>query len=96
MASIALSSPARLRIVGALVAGEASTGDLAARLADGTTGQLFHHVKELLAAGLVHQPRRGVYALRPQHAVPLLAVLSAAIDLSAGASTPLTGEPPPS
>ena len=86
----ALASPARLRIVGALVAGPASTGELADRLADGTTGQLFHHLKGLLAAGLVHQPRRGLYALRPQHAVPLLVVLSASFDLTAS-----TVETPP-
>jgi DNA-binding transcriptional ArsR family regulator len=78
----ALANPTRLRIVGVLVAGAASTADLSERVEVGTTGQLFHHLKDLLAAGVVYQPQRGVYALRPQHVVPLLAVLSAAVDLS--------------
>lgn len=78
----ALASPIRLRIVGELTVGPASTGDLADGVDAGTSGQLFHHLKELLAAGLVHQPRRGIYALRPQHVLPLLAIWSAASDLA--------------
>jgi DNA-binding transcriptional ArsR family regulator len=78
----ALANPLRVRVVAALFGGRMSTAELTAQVDAGTSGQLFHHVKELLAAGLVHQPQRGVYELRPQHVLPLLAVLSAAIDLS--------------
>ena len=86
----ALASPVRLRIVAALFEGPAGTAALAERVEAGTSGQLFHHLKDLLATGLVHQPQRGTYALRPQHALPLLAVLSAAFDLAspAGSSAP--------
>lgn len=79
----ALSSPVRVRIIGALVDGPAPTAALAERIDAGTSGQLFHHLRDLLAAGLVHQPQRGVYALRAQHVLPLLATMSAAMDLAA-------------
>lgn len=78
----ALSSPVRIRIMGALLGGPATTAALTERVDVGTSGQLFHHLKDLLATGLVHQPRRGVYALRAQHVLPVLAALSAAMDLS--------------
>ena len=80
----ALASPTRIRIVEALIGGPASTGELAERVDAGTSGQLFHHLKELLAVGIVHQPQRGVYELRPQHALPFLTIVSASIDLAAG------------
>lgn len=80
----ALASPTRIRIVKALIGGPAGTGDLAERVDAGTTGQLFHHLKELLAVGIVHQPQRGVYELRPQHALPFLTIASASMDLSPG------------
>lgn len=78
----ALASPGRLRIVAALTAGTTGTSELATRVDAATSGQLFHHLKELLAIGIVHQPRRGHYALRPQHVLPILAAVSAAIDLA--------------
>lgn len=81
----ALASPVRIRICGALARGPATTAALGERVDAGTSGQLFHHLKDLLAAGLVHQPRRGVYALRAQHVLPILAALSAAIDLASSA-----------
>jgi DNA-binding transcriptional ArsR family regulator len=77
----ALANETRVRIVVELLRGPVSTGDLAVRLDQPSTGQLFHHLKDLLAAGVIHQPVRGSYAVRRQHAVPLLAVLSAAADL---------------
>ncbi len=78
----ALASGPRLRIVAELARGPVSTGDLAERLDQPSTGQLFHHLKELLAASVVHQPQRGVYAIRKQHLVPVLVILSAAADLT--------------
>jgi DNA-binding transcriptional ArsR family regulator len=78
----ALGSPTRIAIVVQLLAGAVTTGELTRRLDQPSSGQLFHHLKELLAAGVVHQPLRGTYAIRHQHVVPLLAVLSAATDLA--------------
>ncbi|WP_117210879.1 ArsR/SmtB family transcription factor [Allorhizocola rhizosphaerae] len=78
----ALASTPRLRIVLELMDGEVlTTADLARRLDQPSTGQLFHHLKELLAAGVIYQPGRGAYAIRREHAVPLLAMLCAAIDI---------------
>ena len=77
----ALGSAVRLRIVAALLGGAMATHELVDRLDLGSSGQLFHHLKELLAAGVIHQPVRGTYAVRRQHVVPLLAVLAATIDL---------------
>lgn len=78
----ALSSATRIRIVGELLQGPMSTGDLVDRLDLPSSGQLFHHLKELLAAGLIHQPVRGTYAIGDRRVVPMLVVLSAAIDLA--------------
>jgi DNA-binding transcriptional ArsR family regulator len=78
----ALGNGTRLRIVVELLQGPVGTGDLAARLDWASSGQLFHHLRELLAAGVVHQPARGTYAIPRQHVVPLLALLSAAIDVA--------------
>lgn len=85
----ALASGVRLRVVGELTAGTLTTGELAERLGQASSGQLFHHLRELLAAGIIHQPGRGTYALLPQQVVPMLALLSAAADLAAG----VHGEP---
>ncbi len=79
----ALGSTVRLRIVAVLLAGPATTAALTEQLAQPSTGQLFHHLKELLAAGVVHQPVRGTYAVRHQDVIPLLALLSASLDIAA-------------
>jgi DNA-binding transcriptional ArsR family regulator len=77
----ALSSPARVDIVVALLGGELSTADVGSRVDSPSTGQLHHHLRDLLAAGLIHQPRRGTYAIRHQHVVPILTLLSACRDV---------------
>ncbi len=79
----ALANPHRIRILRELVTGPMSTGELGQRLDQPSSGQLFHHLKELLAAGVIHQPERGTYAIRREDAIPLLAALSCAIDLAA-------------
>lgn len=78
----ALGNPLRVRIVSELLGGQRTTGELVDRLEQPSAGQLFHHLKELLGAGVIHQPVRGTYALRPQHVVPLLGVLTAAVDVA--------------
>jgi DNA-binding transcriptional ArsR family regulator len=78
----ALGNPQRVQIVQALIHSPATTAELSGRLDEPSTGQLFHHLKELLAAGLVYQPQRGTYAIRQQHIVPLLTVISCGLDLA--------------
>jgi DNA-binding transcriptional ArsR family regulator len=77
----ALGSPARLDIVEALVSGPLSRQDLQARLDRATAGQLNHHLRELLAAGILEQPSRGVYEVPQSRVVPILTLLSCATDL---------------
>jgi DNA-binding transcriptional ArsR family regulator len=77
----ALGNPTRVRIVVELLRRRLTTAQLAERLDQPSSGQLFHHLKELLAAGVVHQPVRGTYAVREQHVIPLFAVLCAVMDL---------------
>src|SRR5262245_46477472 len=78
----ALGNPVRLRIVAALATADLTTSALAELLGQPSTGQLFHHLKELLSAGIVHQPQRGTYALRHAHVIPLLTMICAACDVS--------------
>lgn len=78
----ALGNPQRVKIVQALVHAPATTAELSGRLDEPSSGQLFHHLKELLAAGVVYQPQRGTYAVRQQHIVPLLTVISCGLDLA--------------
>lgn len=50
-------------------------------------GQLYHHLKELLAAGLIVQQGRSGYAIAPRSVIALCMALMAALDLLA----PLSG-----
>lgn len=74
----ALGHPVRLRLAQLLIKGMSAVADLAAQPGMGTTGQLYHHLRELESAGWVHGPQRGHYALRPERVVALMAVVTAA------------------
>jgi DNA-binding transcriptional ArsR family regulator len=80
----ALASPVRLRILRELAGGPLQTHELQARLDEPTAGQLYHHLRELLATGLVTQPRRSVYELPPRAVIPLLTLIACAHDLATG------------
>lgn len=74
----ALGSPVRLRILQAVLAGVVSASALVEELGEGTSGQVYHHLKELTAAGWLVSPRRGVFDVPPARVVPLLTILVAA------------------
>lgn len=74
----ALSHPARLTIVQLVLNGVRSTAALLEQEALGTTGQLHHHLRQLVAAGWLNQVKRGVYAVPAHRVVPLLIVILAA------------------
>jgi DNA-binding transcriptional ArsR family regulator len=78
----ALASSVRIQIICELASGSVTTGELTQRLDQPSSGQLFHHLKELLAVGLIYQPVRGTYAILHQHLVPILTALSCASDLA--------------
>jgi DNA-binding transcriptional ArsR family regulator len=78
----ALGHPARLILVRALLKQAHTSQELQALLEVSSPGQLYHHLKELLAAGIVTQARRSHYEVASRQVVPLLALLAAAFDLT--------------
>ncbi|GGM55734.1 ArsR/SmtB family transcription factor [Dactylosporangium sucinum] len=72
----ALAHPVRLRLLREILGGRRSVADLGEGL--GTTGQLYHHLRQLTAAGWLRAAGRGHYAVPPERVVPLLTVLAAA------------------
>lgn len=79
-----LGSPARLALLSALLQAPRNRAELQQTLGDTSTGHLYHHLRELQAAGLIAQRRRGEYEIAPQVPVPLLVIVAAALDLGAG------------
>ena len=72
----ALAHPVRLAILRACLDAERTPADLMALDGMGTTGQLFHHLKALQAAGWLRSLQRGHYQVPGERAVPLLALLA--------------------
>lgn len=73
----ALSHPVRLVLLRALVGGARTVAELHERVSLGTSGQLYHHLRPLMAAGWVKATARGTYAVPAERVVPLLVVLAA-------------------
>ena len=71
----ALGHPVRLELLRHILAGTRATADLAQLESLGTTGQLHHHLRQLVAAGWVKQSGRGHYDVPAARIVPLLACL---------------------
>lgn len=74
----ALGSPVRLHLLQLIDSGVDSSSELAARDDLGTTGQVQHHLRALVAAGWLESFARGRYRIPAPRLVPLLAVLVAA------------------
>lgn len=74
----ALGHPVRLELLRHMLSGVRATADLAAIESLGTTGQLHHHLRQLVAAGWVRQSARGSYEVPASRVVPLLACLAGA------------------
>lgn len=74
----ALGHPVRLRLLQAIARGTVAVSELAALEGVGTTGQVYHHVNQLIAAGWVYSTSRGHYGIPPERVVPLLVVVLAA------------------
>lgn len=73
----ALAHPLRIELVRQVLLGVRSTAALTDLEAVGTSGQLYHHLRPLLAAGWLRQAARGRYEVPADRVVPLLAVLAA-------------------
>lgn len=68
----ALGHPVRLEILRHILAGTHETAELAKIEGLGTTGQLHHHLRQLLAAGWLRQSGRGNYEVPAARVVPLM------------------------
>lgn len=74
----ALGHPARLRILQLVARGEAATAaDLADTAGLGSTGQIYHHLRQLTGAGWLRATTRGRHEVPPERLVPLLVILGA-------------------
>jgi hypothetical protein len=74
----ALAHPVRLRLLQLIMTGTRSAADLQAADELGTSGQVYHHLRQLVAAGWLVQAMRGQYTVPGDRVVPLLALLLAA------------------
>ncbi|MFJ7062511.1 ArsR/SmtB family transcription factor [Streptomyces microflavus] len=74
----ALGHPVRLRLLREILGGRRTAAELAALDAVGTTGQIYHHLRQLTGAGWLRTAGRGRYEVPAARVVPLLVVLAAA------------------
>lgn len=74
----ALGNPVRLNILRAVWSGVSTVAELKEQEGFGTTGQVYHHVNQLVSAGWLTTRRRGHYVVPGGRLVPLLVILAAA------------------
>ncbi|MGI5145884.1 ArsR/SmtB family transcription factor [Plantactinospora sp. CA-294935] len=74
----ALGHPVRLRLLREILAGRRTVAELTALDGLGTTGQAYHHLRQLAAAGWLHSPGRGRYEVPAGRVVPLLVAVAIA------------------
>ncbi|MFD6192690.1 ArsR/SmtB family transcription factor [Streptomyces sp. NPDC060275] len=74
----ALGHPVRLRLLREVLGGRRTAAELAELAGMGTTGQVYHHLRQLTGAGWLHTTCRGRHEVPPGRVVPLLVVLSTA------------------
>jgi DNA-binding transcriptional ArsR family regulator len=82
-----LAHPQRLRLLLALIAEPRSAAELQEVIGSKSPGPLYHHLRDLLALGVVAQQDRR-YSVPARHVVPLLTALALTIDLGARRSEP--------
>lgn len=73
----ALGNPVRLTLLREIVHGRTTVSALSAVEGLGTSGQIYHHLRQLTAEGWLHSPSRGSFAVPPTRVVALLAILVA-------------------
>lgn len=74
----ALAHPVRLRLVQLVLSGVSTSAQLVEDGGLGTTGQLHHHLRQLVAAGWLASAGRGRYAVPARRVIPLLLIVAAA------------------
>ncbi|MFI1394684.1 ArsR/SmtB family transcription factor [Streptomyces sp. NPDC020681] len=73
----ALGHPVRLRLLREILGGRRTAAELTELEGLGTTGQIYHHLRQLTGAGWLHTTSRGRYEVPGARVVPLLVVLAA-------------------
>ncbi|MFN8075045.1 MAG: helix-turn-helix domain-containing protein [Kineosporiaceae bacterium] len=73
----ALAHPVRLAVLREVLRGSRSVSSLATLPGVGTSGQLYHHIKPLLARGWLRQDGRGRYEVPESRVLPLLTLMAA-------------------
>lgn len=74
----ALGSPVRLRLLRAILGGRRTAAELAELDGVGTSGQIYHHLRQLAAVGWLHTAGRGRFEVPAGRVVPLLVALASA------------------
>ncbi|MFD4524084.1 ArsR/SmtB family transcription factor [Streptomyces sp. NPDC058470] len=74
----ALGHPLRLRLLREILGGRCTATELAGLDDVGTSGQIYHHLRQLTAAGWLRQAGRGRYEIPAGRVVPLLVALATA------------------
>lgn len=73
----ALGHPLRLAVLRAVLHGQQTTQELQGQPGLGGAGKLYHHLRELQAAGWLTLEGRGRYVVPAQKVIPLLVILRA-------------------
>jgi DNA-binding transcriptional ArsR family regulator len=76
----ALGSPLRLSLLRELLRGPKTNQQIQDALDISSPGQLYHHLKELLAVGLIEQKSRNLYGIATRNFIPFLMLLATAFD----------------
>jgi DNA-binding transcriptional ArsR family regulator len=74
----ALGHALRLRLLREILGGRRTATELAGLDEVGTSGQIYHHLRQLTAAGWLRQAGRGRYEIPAGRVVPLLVALATA------------------
>ncbi|MFI2632187.1 ArsR/SmtB family transcription factor [Streptomyces collinus] len=72
----ALGHPVRIRLLREILGGRRTATELAELDEVGTTGQIYHHLRQLTATGWLHTTGRGRHEVPPARVVPLLVALA--------------------
>lgn len=81
----ALASMPRLALYRAVLEQPATSGELMRAANLNTTGQLYHHLRELIGAGLIAQEGRDRYAVVPERLPAARTILGAALGVAQAA-----------
>lgn len=84
----ALASAPRLALYRAALGGPVTSAELMAAAGLNTTGQLYHHLRELLGVGLLAQEGRDRYVIVRDRLPAACAILSAALGVAQSAMLP--------